>query len=195
MRKSLQRSQNCGGMKAGVSPHPDKASFSPQDLGLFDVSQRVLAGTTGHMQTLGSKCPFLSGCETPLWPLRRRRRRCSTYLDAVQRRDAHVQEDAVEHRHGDVLGTGEKRSAYPEEGGGSFPVTGTMAGDHGRAGVGQGNPAPPPQVPKRLQGGSGEGGSGMFYLQDGRQEDGNPRQHEDDDACHSLLPGTAREAG
>lgn len=35
----------------------------------------------------------------------------------------------------------------------------------------------------------------MFYLQDGGQEDGNPRQHEDDDSRHSLLPATAREMG
>lgn len=59
----------------------------------------------------------------------------------------------------------------------------------------RGNPAFSSQVPKYLQGGSRDGGTGMFYLQDRGQEDGNPRQHKDDDARHSLLPGTAREAG
>lgn len=64
----------------------------------------------------------------------------------------------------------------------------------GAMGLG-GNPAFSSQVPKHLQGGNGDEGTGMFYLQDRGQEDRNPRQHKDNDASHSLLPGMAREAG
>lgn len=51
-------------------------------------------------------------------------RRRRTHLDAIQRRNTHVEEDSVQHRHGDVLGIWEKRGAYPREGGSPFPDMG-----------------------------------------------------------------------
>lgn len=122
------------------------------------------------------------------WPVRRRRRKKGTHLDAVQRRHAHVEEDPVEHRHGNVLGTGRNRGPDRREGSSSFPGTGTSTGGHEDGAEFGFFTAVSPDL-------GGEGGRGMFYLQDGSQENRNPRQHEDDDAGHPLLPGTAREAG
>ena len=148
MRKSLQRSQNCGGMKAAVGPRPHSPGSQinpllvPQngELGAFRCFSKGFgyllshaAGNIGRMQIWGSKSPFLPRRRTLSRPLRRkRRRRRSTHLDAVQRSDAHVQKDAVEHRHGDVLGTWKKHGAHPKEGGSSFPAMGTSDGGHGR---------------------------------------------------------------
>lgn len=109
-----------------LSPTPQTAQESPQNggnLGLFGVSQRVWGICCPTCGDFGVQILLFEPAWARPWPVRRRRRRGrkGTHLDAVQRRHAHVEEDPVEHRHGNVLGTGKNHGPDPREGGSSFP--------------------------------------------------------------------------